>query len=583
MGIAGTLKGLVRIAYIRMAVDLGGPMRALNLRAAKTPAFRNIRPSLSTGDVEQGLEILDGQFSLGSQSVDVGAHGDPWSNAAPSEPFAFKLHSFSWLDDLTAVTQSRKLVKSNPDISLLAANRACHLVDRWIETYGKWNAYAWDNDILANRLFAWLSNWGALLHYDFERPQGIERRVQTVRQLKRLRQTFKRTPAGLPRLKAAACLVLGGVHATGNHRGLLEKGLDLLDEEIEQQILMDGGHISRSPEQTMRALHILLITENALKAADLQGSKEIRRAIDRISPMMGFFSADKFGLFNFNGGGEGNSTLLKKLGAKPRAKQFRFAPHSKYQRLSRNGTIVMLDVGGSPPRPFDCEAHLAPLAMEVATAEGRLIVNCGWDKRQPSDWRGPMRATAAHSTLILNGQDAGKILTSGLRAKIFGGAISKNAGPVQCSRKEQDVGTWVEATHEAYQIPFGLSHRRRLYMNEQGSDIRGEDSLFVPLGETPLNRDEIPFDIRFHLHPDVRVTLAQDQKSALLIQKGGAGWRFRTDGGPLSVEKSVYLGTGARPRRCEQLVIRGRAYGDSDGQTKSNRVRWSLIRMGESA
>jgi len=84
-------------------------------------------------------------------------------------------------------------------------------------------------------------------------------------------------------------------------------------------------------------------------------------------------------------------------------------------------------------------------------------------------------------------------------------------------------------------------------MSIEGNDIRGEDSLFVPLGRVPLSNAEIPFQIRFHFHPDVRVSLSQDQQSALLVQGGKAGWRFRTDGGPLTLEDSVYLGAGHKP------------------------------------
>ncbi|MEL7231857.1 MAG: heparinase II/III family protein, partial [Pseudomonadota bacterium] len=74
-------------------------------------------------------------------------------------------------------------------------------------------------------------------------------------------------------------------------------------------------------------------------------------------------------------------------------------------------------------------------------------------------------------------------------------------------------------------------------------------------------------------------SLAQDLSSALLVQRGRAGWRFRTDGGPLAVEPSVYLGGSAKPIRAQQLVIRGEAYGDGDGQGRDNRVRWSLRRL----
>ncbi|PHR92335.1 MAG: heparinase [Robiginitomaculum sp.] len=595
IGISDIGFALVRASYRRLAVELGAPARTINLATSRIPEFAAYPKNLGLGQVANGLKILDGQFVLGGHSLDIGAHGDPWVVSAPSEPFAHRLHSFNWLNDLAALRADAKLSRKDPQISETAATRAQQLVDGWIASFGKWNPYTWENDILVNRVFAWFANWQSVLDGDSDTQAASARRVSLYRQLKRIRSTYKRTPAGLPRLKAAACLVLGGACFADKQDGILDKGLDVLDDEIEVQILADGGHISRCPEQAALALEILVITESALEARGAQGSKEIQRAIDRLAPMIDFFTASDGELFGFNGGGTADAAFLKKLVAQSRlntkptrprrefrvsTRPFGYAPHTKFQRLDRNGTVLMIDVGTSPPRPYDLEAHLAPLAFEMSTDAGRLIVNCGWNETQPQSWRQPMRMTAAHTTLILDRQNAGHLQKPGLASRVLGPAIAREAGPVQCSRQEQETGTWLEAVHEGYRQEFGVNHRRRLYMDLIGADIRGEDTLFVPMGEVPLTREEIPFDIRFHLHPDVKVTLAQDQKSALLIQEGGHGWRFRTDAGPLRLEKSVYLAKDSRPHRAEQIVISGRAYGDGDGQTRSNRIRWSLKRLG---
>jgi uncharacterized heparinase superfamily protein len=116
-------------------------------------------------------------------------------------------------------------------------------------------------------------------------------------------------------------------------------------------------------------------------------------------------------------------------------------------------------------------------------------------------------------------------------------------------------------------------------MPRDGHDIRGEDSLFAPMGSVPIRRDQVPFAIRFHVHPKVRVSLSQDKSSALLVVDGKAGWRFRTDGGQVALEDSVYLATGFTPVKTQQLVIYGQAFCDSDGESRSNRVRWSFRKL----
>lgn len=577
IGASDKIAAIFRSGARRLAVDYGGPARAIKLTPPKGIFFLALPKNLYLGDSGRGLEIMDGQFKLGSQNLDVGKQGNPWTTPAPSEPFAACLHRFGWLDDLAAIGVDKKLLKASPNLPEQAGIKARQLCDSWIAGFGMWNPYAWENEILVARVFTWFLNWHVLLEADSNTPEGADRRSNLYRQLKRIRSTYKRTPAGIARLKAAACLVLGGACFDGRQEGFLDKGLDYLEDEVELQILADGGHVSRSPENVAKALEILLATESALEARGLQGSKDIMRAIDRMRPMLGFFRAGD-GLFSFNGGGASNNAAIKKLLDKDmdKAKSFGYAPHTKYQRLDRNGTVLMIDVGSSPARPFDLDAHLAPLAFELTSAAGPLIVNCGWNNGQPGHWRALMRGTAAHSSLVLGGQDAGKILTHGWAVNAIGSAIAQDAGPVHCTRKEQETGVWLEASHDGYHNSFGLTHSRRIYMDITGHDIRGEDSLYVPLGASPLTREEIEFEIRFHLHPKIKVTLAQDQKSALLIQAGGRGWRFRTDAGPLRLEKSVYLASGSRPQRSEQIVITGRAYGDGDGQTRSNRVRWSL-------
>jgi len=89
----------------------------------------------------------------------------------------------------------------------------------------------------------------------------------------------------------------------------------------------------------------------------------------------------------------------------------------------------------------------------------------------------------------------------------------------------------------------------------------------------------VPFAIRFHLYPNVRVSLSQDKSSALLVVDGKAGWRFRTDGGEVSIEDSVYLAVGVSPVKTQQLVIYGNAFCDGDGESRTNRVRWSFRKL----
>lgn len=541
------------------------PTRKLSLQVKRPMPFSDVKSKLIFGEKATGLALLGGDFNFAGQTLNVGAD-DPWDRAAPSERFARWLHGFHWFEDLITLKEPS------------AAIKARFLVDRWIDVYGGHNPFAWELSTLTSRLYAWLSMWSPALNADSSGEIASLRRTSALRQMKYLRTHYTRTEPGFPRFMAALTLALGGGRLADKAESYLDRGLDWLDDEIEIQILPDGGHISRSPETAFKALNALMVLDEILEARGISRSKSMGRAIDRLQPIIPFFTHTDGTLACFNGGGEGQKKRIEKIlkAAELTSRPFGYSPHTGYQRLAHGGTVIIADTGRTTAAPYDKEAHLAPLAFELSTQAGRMIVNCGWSGEQPANWRSAVRATAAHSSLTLGETSAGKLLDEGFRARLLGDVIEKGIDDVTAKRKEQVTGVWLETSHGGYRAKTGLMHRRRLYITQDGEDIRGEDSLYLPVGAEALRRDAIAFDIRFHLHPSCRATLAQDQKSALIIQDGRVGWRMRTDGGPLSVEPSFYLGTGSTPQKTSQIVIRGKAFADGDGETQSNRVRWSL-------
>jgi len=551
--------------------DLGSPMRKMPRRRTPPPPFMARPAFLPLTDGQAAKALLSGTLSAAGQTIDLPQGTHPWERSLPSEAFAASLHGFDWLRELAA--------SKDPAAGALARQ----LTDDWGAVYSDWNIFAYRPDILARRCFAMLACWGALLDGDRDTAPIIaaKRRGLLARQIARLKKDYMAVPEGQDRLLASASLALAGAMLPDS--ALLDKNLDRLDDALERQVHGDGGHISRRPAAAAHILQALLTVEEALKISGIAGSKQTRRAIDRIAPALSFFNPGDGSLANFNGSGEipagALKALLKKTGVRP-GKTFSYMPHTGYQRLERGRTIIIADAGDSPPVGFDTRAHLAPLAFELSARGKRMVVNCGYNDSQPAGWRSAVRETAAHSTLVIDDCSAGEIVFGRGAKKAFGTAISKNAGPVTSARLEEGEDVWLDAAHEGYRAATGLDHRRRIFMTGDGNDVRGEDCLYVPIGETPqFKQSRFAFQIRFHLHPDVRATLSRDMRSALLILPGKDGWRFRTDGLKLSLEPSVYLGRGRAPERCEQLVISGEALSDNNGEDKSNRVRWSFKRV----
>jgi uncharacterized heparinase superfamily protein len=146
--------------------------------------------------------------------------------------------------------------------------------------------------------------------------------------------------------------------------------------------------------------------------------------------------------------------------------------------------------------------------------------------------------------------------------------------PTVGARRREDGGAkLVEAAHDGYRQRFGFKHRRSLYLAPGGDEVRGEDVL-EPLYDDGRPPEPCTFAVRFHLHPEIQASLAQDGASALLKPPRGRGWTLRQSGGRLDLEDSVYLG-GVEIRGSLQLIIRGTT---GSGETT---VKWALNKAGK--
>jgi uncharacterized heparinase superfamily protein len=359
-------------------------------------------------------------------------------------------------------------------------------------------------------------------------------------------------PDGLPRLEAAAALALSGACLDDSPRRL-ETGLKRLEEECQRQILPDGGHVSRSPEALLNAYRCLTMVSDALLAAGTEPSHILRNARDRIAPMVRFFRHGDGGLSLFQGGLECDPRMIAGLLARDevRGQPFHHARHSGYQRLAAGRSILQLDCGGVPQGAFALQAHAGFLAFELSSGASRVVVNCGAGGEDHAGWDVALRATAAHSTLTLADTSAALILPPGPARALLGPRLSGGPAAPGSRRSETAQGWMIEARHDAYVPQFGLMHERKITMSPQGLMVTGADRL-VPAAKN-LGPGPLAFAVRFHIHPDVRVSRLEGG-GILLKLPGGEGWRFRAGGGEVGIEESIYLGGGV-VRRTEQLVI----------------------------
>jgi uncharacterized heparinase superfamily protein len=225
--------------------------------------------------------------------------------------------------------------------------------------------------------------------------------------------------------------------------------------------------------------------------------------------------------------------------------------------LTAGKAFVVMDVGRAPPSDYSHAAHASCLAFEMSVGTERLVVNCGAAPGH-DHWETALRTTPAHSTLTVGDASSAHFLPADSMWGLLGPRMLPGPLRVETRRGETEQGLVVEASHDGYGRDFGIVHERRMALALRGNRLTGMDRIIPGAAATRRRgRSEIPFTIRFHIHPDVRLSLAQGGGSVILKLASGEGWRFRASGAAsLTIEESVYLAGGAT-RRTEQLVIAG--------------------------
>ncbi len=496
------------------------------------------------GDIAEANHLFQGRYRFAGEEV-LAPMTEPWRLPDMSDAWRAELQGFGWLRHFEAAGGD-------------AAHRQTRaLIDSWIANYQRFERFAWRPDILGRRLINWFSH----AEFLFRNTDSAWRDVfldSLGRQSRHLARTVNQAPAGPGRLAAAVGLVYVGLALLPRK---LKYGLRALERELVAEVLPDGGHVLRDPSLLLRALQDLVALRQAMIQAQTEVPESLQHAIDRMAPALRAFRHGDGGLALFNGGREDADATIDFTLARSEAKGKPPAslPFSGFERLSARRMLMIVDVGQPQSTAAGSRAHAGCLSFELSLGRERMMVNCGAPENPSGDWARAMRATAAHSTLCLNDTDSLQLGPQGRPVRL--------PVPVISNRAEADGSIWLEASHSGYQSAFGLSHRRRLYLDASGDDLRGEDAL---VGRAPAQ--PLPFAIRFHLHPNIQASPMQSGVAVLLRTPTGAGFRFRVEGGAVTVEESVYLGFG-QPRRAEQIVVRGAAEGTETV------VKWRLSRV----
>ena len=526
-------------------------------RAAKaSPAtgFVSQPEPRSIGSFARGRQMIAGNFLFAGFLVE-GANRSIWDLPMPDPSFEEALQGCTWLDDLAAVGDRP------------ARERAQAWVFDWIARFGAAKGPGWTPDLTGRRLIRLITHALFLLNgRDKTEAQAFFRTLG--QQTLFLARRWRSASPGLPRVEALTGLIYASLALTGMEVHAAAAA-EALAEECTEEIDAAGGIPTRNPEELLEVLTLLLWAADAMTAAGRTPLPAHLAAIARIAPTLRALRHSDGGLARFHGGGRGaEGRLDAALNATGTRAVARTGLAMGFARLHAGRTSLIVDAAPPPKGAASANAHASTLAFELTSGRWPLIVSCGSGAMFGPDWHRAGRATPSHSTLAIEGYSSSRLGPARRTGAAMRTWLEETPSEVWM-RPESDPARHALFGHDGYLLTHGLTHIRELELSPDGNALKGMDTLGAMTStdksrfETVFQADAlrgIPFQIRFHVHPEVDATLDMGGWAVSMALKSGEIWVFRFDGPvDLTLDASVYLEKGRlRPRPTQQIVLSGR-------------------------
>lgn len=543
-----------------------GKIRRAAKRAARmAPPIGLIRQmeSRGLGSHARGEQILNGKYLVSGRFVEAPGKSI-WALGDDDPAFNAELHSFNWLADLAAVGTRE------------ARSRGQDWMRAWIERFGNGSGPGWMPQRTTSRITAWLDHSGFLID-----NQQVETREAFLTSLARQCVFLDSTwhiLQGLPRIDALAALIYMGI-SLKDMGAKLPPAAEALAMECDRLIDEAGGIQSRNPLELLGIFSRITHAVNDMQLANIHPPAAITEAIARIAPVLRALRHSDGGLARFHGGGRGAERQLDLALANSRIKPaVNNGLAMGFCCLAAGRTSLAIDAAPPPAGPGSVNAHASTLAFELTSGRRPVIVNCGSGIPFGPHWRRAARATASHATLGLKGVSSSRMDNRGAQP----GRLTETPGDMFTEIVQTPDGQIFEGRHDGYRLTHGLTHQRRIGLMQGGRGISAEDRLLIwsNADKGIFNRaladsgDGIGFEIRFHLHPDVRAEFDTEGRAVALTLLSGECWWFQFSGkAQITVDASVYLEKNRlKPRATKQIVLTGQVLG------YDTCVTWSLAK-----
>jgi uncharacterized heparinase superfamily protein len=437
---------------------------------------------------------------------------EDWNSPEQDKLWLYNLHYF---DDLNAVG------------SMQRNSWHCSLVQRWINENPIGVGNGWESYPLSLRIVNWIK-WSLL--NDNLKKEWLDSLAVQVRFLS---QKLEYHLLANHLFANAKALIFAGLYFQDSESDKwYQSGIKILNKELHEQILADGGNFELSPMYHAIFLEDLL---DLINIHQVYQKKIPDSIVPKVLQMLKWLQAmchpdGEIAFFN-------DSTLsvaptlnnlldytkrLKVVYSGGHRDKLTHLKESGYIRVSIADLDFIADVAKIGPDYMPGHGHADVLSFELCLFGKRVIVNSGISTYESGNERSMQRGTLTHSTITVDNNNSSEVWAGfrvAKRAKVFNINKSKKGGNIEFS-----------ACHDGYKR-FGekIIHCREWAVSERLLEVMDK--------VTGGGKHEITSVLP--LHPEVLVDSVKNNSVELKIKNKKVKINFKGDGF-LQVKRSYY-------------------------------------------
>lgn len=424
-----------------------------------------------------------------------------WTTAHVDKLWIYNLHYF---DDLNA-TGARE-------------RREWHqsLMARWIAENPPGEGDGWEPYPVSRRIINWIK-WAM-------RGNALSPQVQCslAVQVRWLMQRIEFHLLGNHLFMNAKALLHAGLFFSGPEaERWYATGARIAARELVEQVLPDGGHFELSTMYHAAMLEDMLDLVNLHRAYAVPPPLRWVHAVSQMRHWMNVMTHPDGGIAFFNDSAFEIAPTEQQLrqyadrlhlrDESPPVDSVMILESSGYVRMQANAAVLFCDVASVGPTYQPGHAHADTLSFEFSLGVERIFVNSGTSVYGIDQERQRQRGTAAHNTVVVDGQNSSEVW-AGFR-------VARRAEPTLRSLSRREPHS-LEASHNGYRRLRGRNDHVRRWTIDR-TELRIDDRV---------TGDFTTAVAYFHLHPAVKadlqtgncVRLVDRENRELLVEFSGA-------------------------------------------------------------